>query len=180
MSRIGTQLITIPAGVTLAQSGDIMHISGPLGDLNIQVSGRIRIETSDNTVHVTRLKDDKESRSLHGLTRILISNAITGVTQGFTKDLELHGIGYRASLEGDILTLLLGYSHPITIQAPDGIKFNVQKNTITVHGIDKQKVGQISAIIREKRKPEPYKGKGIRYAQEHVRRKAGKTAKSTS
>jgi len=180
MSRIGTQLITIPAGVILAQSGDIMHISGPLGDLNIQVSGRIRIETSDDTVHVTRLKDDKESRSLHGLTRILISNAITGVTQGFTKDLELHGIGYRASLEGDILTLLLGYSHPITIQAPDGIKFNVQKNTITVHGIDKQKVGQISAIIREKRKPEPYKGKGIRYAQEHVRRKAGKTAKSTS
>lgn len=180
MSRIGTQTITIPEGVLITQLDDRLDIKGPLGKLDVIINNRIGILIDKNILHVTRAKDNKESRSFHGLTRVLIANAIIGVTQGFTKELELHGIGYRATLEGNNLVLILGYSHPIVIPAPEGIRFGVQKNIITVSGIDKQKVGQISAIIREKRKPEPYKGKGIRYAGEHVRRKAGKTAKSAS
>lgn len=180
MSRIGTQNIAIPDGVKLENGSDILTLSGPLGSLSVRMHDKIHVEESQDAITVTRLKDDTESRSLHGLVRMLIANSIIGVTQGFSKQLELHGIGYKASLEGDTLTLQLGYSHPILIKAPEGIQFSVQKNTITVRGIDKQKVGQISAIIREKRKPEPYKGKGIRYTNEHVRRKAGKTAKSAS
>jgi large subunit ribosomal protein L6 len=179
MSRIGSQLISIPDGVSVDYTDSVLHVTGPKGELSVTVSPRITAEINDGTIAVTRHGNDRIARSLHGLNRMLISNAITGVSAGFSKKLEMQGIGYRAQSDGTSLTLQVGFTHPVVIPAPQGISFNVEKNAlITVSGIDKQLVGQVAANIREVRKPEPYKGKGIRYAGELVRRKAGKAAKA--
>lgn len=180
MSRIGSQHIKLPAGVTLSIKLSEITVIGPKGSINVTKPGPIDIQMTNDEIIVKRNNNTKTSKSLHGLVRSLLSNAITGVSVGFTKQLELHGIGYRAILEGNNLVLSVGYSHPVKIEAPEGIQFDVQKNTISISGIDKQQVGQIAAVIRETRKPEPYKGKGIRYSGEHIRRKAGKAAKSTA
>jgi large subunit ribosomal protein L6 len=179
MSRIGSQLISIPDGVTVEQTDTVLRVTGPKGELHVTVSPRITVEINDGIIAVTRHGNDRIARSLHGLNRMLISNAIIGVSVGFSKKLEMQGIGYRAQSDGTSLTLQVGFTHPVVIPAPEGISFAVEKNAlITVSGIDKQLVGQVAANIREVRKPEPYKGKGIRYAGELVRRKAGKAAKA--
>lgn len=179
MSRVGKKPITIPQGVEINNDKGNITVKGPKGELNIKIHHRVNVSQNDNQLSVERRGDDKFSRSLHGLTRNLIANMIEGVTEGFTKQLELKGIGYRAQVEGNSLTLLVGFSHPVKIEAPQGIEFKVDKNTVvSVMGIDKQAVGQIAAQIRAVRPPEPYKGKGIRYAGELVRRKAGKATKA--
>lgn len=179
MSRIGTRLITIPSGVTTTLEDGHMRVTGPKGELTVVINHRINVSVQDDAISVNRSGNDKMARALHGLTRQLIANAVTGVSQGFTKRLEMHGIGYRAQTDGSQLTLTVGFSHPVIVQAPEGITFNVDKNTnIAVSGIDKERVGQIAAEIRAVKKPEPYKGKGIRYEGEYVRRKAGKAAKA--
>ncbi|HHT86119.1 MAG TPA: 50S ribosomal protein L6 [Clostridiales bacterium] len=179
MSRIGKLPITIPGGVTITVSDDrTVTVKGPKGELSEKISPLIGLEIDNGVVRVTRSSDDKQHRSLHGLSRTLINNMVVGVTQGFQKDLEIVGTGYRAQLQGTKLVLNLGYSHPVEFDPPKGIQFEVPApNKISVKGINKQQVGQIAADIRAKREPEPYKGKGIRYANENVRRKEGKTAK---
>jgi large subunit ribosomal protein L6 len=175
MSRIGKAAIAIPHGVEIKQAGSAVEVKGPKGMLSQSIPPGISLQVADGVIHVKRKGDAKRARSLHGLTRTLIANMITGVTQGFEKGLEIVGIGYRANLQGKDLQLNLGYSHPVIYPIPEGIQVEVEKqNKITVKGIDKQKVGQVAAEIRSFRKPEPYKGKGIRYADEQVRRKAGK------
>ncbi len=176
MSRIGRAPIPIPAGVEINQQGNILTVKGPKGVLTQKIPEGISIELSNGVLSVKRGGDTKLLRSLHGLMRSLIANMVTGVTEGFTKSLEIVGIGYRANLQGRELQLSLGYSHPIIYPLPEGIEVDVdsKQNRITVKGIDKQKVGQVAAEIRGFRKPDPYKGKGIRYVGEVVRRKAGK------
>ena len=177
MSRIGRQPIEIPAGVSVAVSPGRVQVSGPLGELTQQIPARIAVTQEDGRLLVTRPSDRGEDRALHGLTRTLIANMVEGVTKGFEKRLEIHGVGYRASLRGADLELSVGYSHPVVIPARPGISFEVPAPThIVVRGIDKQLVGQVAAEIRKVRPPEPYKGKGIRYQGEHVRRKVGKRA----
>lgn len=180
MSRIGKQIITIPTGVTLTQGADgALTVKGPKGELSYTPPALIKVEITEDKLAVTRLVESKEARAFHGLVRMLISNMITGVTKGFEKRLEVNGVGYRAQVQGNKVQLSLGYSHPIEYPVPDGITVAMdpdKKNVIIVTGIDKQKVGQVAADIRSYRKPEPYKGKGIRYENEIVRRKAGKTA----
>src|SRR3954471_6993094 len=177
MSRIGRQPIPLPAGVTVSIDPGRVMVAGPLGQLQQQVPLRMAIEQSDDTIVVTRPTDRGEDRALHGLTRTLVANMVEGVTKGFAKSLEIQGVGYRAVLKGTTLELAVGYSHPVTIEPPQGISFEVPAPTqITVKGNDKQQVGQIAAEIRRVRPPEPYKGKGIRYAGEQVRRKVGKRA----
>ncbi len=177
MSRIGKQPIEVPAGVNVALSPGRVQVNGPLGELSQQVPLRMTIEKQEETLVVTRPTDRGEDRSLHGLTRTLIANMVDGVTKGFEKRLEIQGVGYRASMRGNDLELLVGYSHPVIITPRPGITFEVPVPTqITVKGIDKQMVGQTAAEIRKVRPPEPYKGKGIRYEGEHVRRKVGKRA----
>jgi large subunit ribosomal protein L6 len=177
MSRIGRQPIPLPAGVTVSIDPGRVMVAGPLGQLSQQVPQRMAIEQSDDTIVVTRPTDRGEDRALHGLTRTLVANMVEGVTRGFAKSLEIQGVGYRAVLKGTTLELAVGYSHPVTIEPPQGISFEVPAPTqITVKGNDKQQVGQIAAEIRRVRPPEPYKGKGIRYAGEQVRRKVGKRA----
>src|SRR4051795_6426088 len=177
MSRIGRQPIPLPAGVTVSIDPGRVMVAGPLGQLMQQVPQRMSIEQNDDTIVVTRPTDRGEDRALHGLTRTLVANMVEGVTKGFAKSLEIQGVGYRAVLKGADLELAVGYSHPVLIQAPTGITFEVPAPTqITVKGNDKQQVGQIAAEIRRVRPPEPYKGKGIRYAGEQVRRKVGKRA----
>lgn len=179
MSRIGTKLITIPSDVTVTFNDGVLTATGPKGELTVTVSPRMTLKIEDNTITVDRGGNDKLARSLHGLTRQLIANAIEGVHANFTKKLEMHGIGYRAQTDGKQITLNVGFTHPVVFTAPEGVSFAVEKNTnISVIGIDKQKVGQIAAEIRATKKPEPYKGKGIRYEGEYVRRKAGKAAKA--
>jgi len=178
MSRIGRLPIDIPGGVTVNIDGQNVTVNGPKGELALVVSNPIRVSIEDNQVVVTRPDDERNSRSLHGLTRTLIANQITGVTQGYEKGLEVVGTGYRVATKGASLEFALGYSHSITVDPPAGITFEVEgNNKLTVKGIDKQAVGEVAANIRKLRKPEPYKGKGVRYAGEVVRRKAGKSGK---
>lgn len=179
MSRIGKAPIPIPQGVEIKQAGSTVEVKGPKGTLSHTIPVGVSLQVADGVIHVKRDGDAKRARSLHGLTRTLIANMVTGVTQGFEKGLEIVGIGYRANLQGRNLQLNVGYSHPVIYPLPEGIEVEVEKqNKITVKGIDKQQVGQAAAEIRSFRKPEPYKGKGIRYIGEQVRRKAGK-AKAT-
>jgi large subunit ribosomal protein L6 len=177
MSRIGKMPIEVPAGVTISLAPGRVTVNGPKGELSQAVSPAMKIEQSNGTLTVERPTDRGEHRALHGLTRSLIANMVEGVTNGFEKRLEIQGVGYRARLQGNALELALGYSHPVSVSAPEGIEFEVPQPTeVIVRGIDKQLVGEIAARIRKQRPPEPYKGKGIRYAGEHVRRKVGKRA----
>jgi len=177
MSRIGRSPIELPAGVSVSISPGRVMVNGPLGELAQELPQRMTIEQSDSTLTVTRPTDRGDDRALHGLTRSLVANMVEGVTRGFEKRLEIQGVGYRASMRGTALELNVGFSHPVVKDAPDGITYEVPTQTeIVVKGIDKQKVGQIAAEIRKVRPPEPYKGKGIRYQGEYVRRKVGKRA----
>lgn len=178
MSRIGKQLINLPNGVTIDIKPEKVIINGPKGQLSVTVPRGISVKSDEDKVTVLRKNDN--FKALHGLVRSLLNNAIIGVDKGFEKKLELNGVGYKAVLEGINLNLSLGFSHPIKYDAPEGIQFKVEKNSIIVSGIDKQQVGQVSAEIRSYRKPEPYKGKGIKYSDEIVRRKAGKAAKAAT
>jgi large subunit ribosomal protein L6 len=178
MSRIGRLPIDIPTGVTVTVSGQDVAVKGPKGELSLRVKEPIEARMEDNQILVTRPDDERESRSLHGLTRTLINNLIIGVTEGFEKKLQVVGTGYRLASKGQGVEFALGYSHPITVEPPAGITLTVEGNDkLTVSGIDKQAVGEVAANIRKLRKPEPYKGKGVRYAGENVRRKAGKAGK---
>jgi len=178
MSRIGKAPITVPSGVTVSIDGQSISVKGPKGELSRTFSELISISSDGEQLSVERVSDDRQARALHGLVRSLVQNMVTGVTDGFQKDLDIVGVGYRAQAKGKGLELSLGFSHPVLVDAPDGISFVVPQPTrIEVHGIDKQLVGQVAANIREWRKPEPYKGKGVRYVDEHVRRKAGKAGK---
>jgi len=178
MSRIGRLPIDVPSGVDVKVDGPAVTVKGPKGELNLTVSNPIEVKLEDGQVLVTRPNDERESRSLHGLTRSLIQNQIIGVTEGYSKGLEIVGTGYRVTQKGNSLEFALGFSHSITVDPPSGISFTVDGNTkLAVHGIDKQQVGEVAANIRKLRKPEPYKGKGVRYAGEVVRRKAGKAGK---
>ena len=177
MSRIGKKPIELPAGVNVALSPGRVQVNGPLGELTQHVPARIQIEKQDEQLLVTRPTERGEDRALHGLTRTLVANMVEGVTKGFEKRLEIQGVGYRATLRGTDLELSVGYSHPVLMKAPQGIAFDVPVPTqVVVKGIDKQQVGQVAAEIRRVRPPEPYKGKGIRYEGEYVRRKVGKRA----
>ena len=179
MSRIGMQPITIPSGVEVSINGTRVAVKGPKGQLDHDIVGGVSITRDADTLIVERVDDTRSNRSLHGLQRSLIANMVTGVSDGFSKDLEIVGVGYRAQAQGpDKMEIAVGFSHPVHVQAPPGITFEVPQPTrITVRGFDKQLVGQVAADIRKLRKPEPYKGKGIRYAGERVQRKAGKSAK---
>jgi large subunit ribosomal protein L6 len=177
MSRIGRQPIPVPAGVTIAIEPELVTVNGPKGELSERIHRDIAIERSGEELIVTRPTDRGEHRALHGLTRTLVANMVLGVTDGFEKRLEIQGVGYRAQLRGRDLELALGYSHPVPIKAPEGIEFEVPQPTrIIVRGASKQQVGEVAANIRKQRKPEPYKGKGIRYEGEYVPRKVGKRA----
>lgn len=178
MSRIGKEPITVPAGVDVTLAPQFVRVKGPKGTLERVLPKDIVVSREGNTITVTRPTESGEHRSLHGLTRTLIANLVQGVTEEFTKNLEIHGVGYRCALKGDTLELSLGYSHPVVVPTPPGITFEVPTPTrITVRGADKELVGQIAANIRAKRKPDPYKQKGVRYAGEVIRKKAGKTSK---
>ena len=178
MSRIGKIPVIIPEGVEVTINGQEITAKGPLGTEVVTIRPEITVAKEANTLVVTRANDDRRSRSLHGLSRTLISNAVNGVKNGFTKKLEIVGVGYRAAMNGNTLNLALGYSHPVDIVAPEGIKIVVEANTkISITGANKQAVGDIAALIRSKRPPEVYKGKGIKYEGEYIRRKAGKTGK---
>ena len=177
MSRIGRKPINIPAGVDVKFESGVVTVKGSKGTLTQKVHPHMGVEIKDGVITVTRPNDLKQNRALHGLTRSLINNMVEGVVSGFTKELEVNGVGYRVQKQGSNLVMNLGYSHQVTVPEVEGIKFEAQGNKITVHGPDKQKVGQIAAEIREKRPPEPYKGKGIKYVDEVIRRKEGKTGK---
>ncbi len=180
MSRIGNKTITIPAGVEISVSeGNEVTVKGPKGTLTRQFNGMIQIDVDGNIITVKRPNDDKVTKQLHGTTRALLHNMVVGVSEGFTKELVIEGVGYRAAVSGNTLTLNMGYSHPVVITAEEGLTIECPKNQqIIVKGIDKQRVGELAANIRAVRKPEPYKGKGIAYKGEHIRRKEGKTAAS--
>ncbi len=178
MSRIGKVPVPVPAGVDITIDGAAVTITGPKGTLTHTVPAPITVVQEDGTLVVTRPDDERASRSLHGLTRTLLANLVTGVTEGYTKRLEIVGTGYRVTAKGDSLEFALGFSHPVAVAPPEGISFAVESPTrFSVVGIDKQQVGEVAANIRKIRKPEPYKGKGVRYAGEVVRRKAGKAGK---
>ncbi len=178
MSRIGKEPITVPAGVDVTLEPQFVRVKGPKGTLERALPRDIVVSQEGNTITVTRPTESGEHRSLHGLTRTLIANLVQGVTEEYTKNLEIHGVGYRCALKGNTLELSLGYSHPVVVPTPPGITFEVPTPTrITVRGADKELVGQIAANIRAKRKPDPYKQKGVRYAGEVIRKKAGKTSK---
>ncbi len=178
MSRIGRMPIALPEGVEVVQEGSRLRVTGPLGTLEREIHPDMKIERSDGQLQVVRPSDQPRHRALHGLTRTLVSNMVTGVTSGFTRALEISGVGYRAQLQGQKLILALGYSHPVEVDPPAGIEFRVESPTrLAVFGADKELVGQTAAYIRSRRKPEPYKGKGIKYAGEHILRKAGKAGK---
>ena len=177
MSRIGKNPVPIPQGVEVTMDGRLLRVKGPKGELTQEIHPDITVSVEDGEVRVTRPDDEREHRALHGLFRSLIANMVTGVTEGYVRRLEIVGVGYRAAKQGDGLRLQLGYSHPIEVDAPEGITFDVPTPTrITVSGASKQQVGQVAANIRALRKPEPYKGKGIRYEGELIRRKSGKAA----
>ncbi|MGN0959240.1 MAG: 50S ribosomal protein L6 [Coriobacteriales bacterium] len=179
MSRIGKLPVSVPAGVEVSINGNEVTVKGPKGELTRSFYSALTIDQAeDNSIVVTRPDDERESRAQHGLTRTLINNMVIGVSEGYSKTLELVGVGYRAAVKGDKLEMNLGFSHPVIVEKPEGINFECPDQAkIVVSGIDKQQVGQVAADIRKWRKPEPYKGKGIRYQGEHIRRKEGKTAK---
>ncbi len=179
MSRIGKAPITVPSGVEVKMSGASVTVKGPKGTLTRDLVGGISVRQEENTLLVERPNDERQSRSLHGLSRALVNNMVVGVTEGFTKELEIVGVGYRAELKGpSALRLNLGFSHPVDVAAPEGVTFEVPVQTrIIIKGIDKEAVGQVAANIRSIRKPEPYKGKGVRYLNERILRKAGKAGK---
>ena len=179
MSRIGKLPVSVPAGVEVSINGNEVTVKGPKGELTRSFYSALTIEQAeDNSIVVSRPDDERESRAQHGLTRTLINNMVIGVSEGYSKTLELVGVGYRAAFKGDKLEMNLGFSHPVIVEKPEGINFECPDQAkIVVSGIDKQQVGQVAADIRKWRKPEPYKGKGIRYQGEHIRRKEGKTAK---
>lgn len=175
MSRIGRAPITVPAGVTITQNGNVVTVKGPKGELTREFVADMIIEVADNTITVKRPTDNKEHRALHGLTRTLLNNMVIGVTAGFSKTLEINGVGYRAAKQGNNINLSLGFSHPVIVEPPTGITFEVPApNKIIVSGINKEVVGAMAAKIRGYRQPEPYKGKGIKYEGEVIRRKVGK------
>ncbi|GAA4641568.1 50S ribosomal protein L6 [Gordonia humi] len=178
MSRIGKNPIAIPAGVDVTIDGQDVKVKGPKGELSLTVSEPIEVTKEENTIVVTRPNDERRNRALHGLSRTLVNNLVIGVTEGYTRKMEIFGVGYRVQAKGKDLEFALGYSHPVPIEAPEGITFAVESPTkFSVSGIDKQQVGQISANIRRLRRPDPYKGKGVRYEGEQIRRKVGKTGK---
>ena len=177
MSRIGRAPITVPAGVEVkVDANNHITVKGPKGTLERDLVPQIKVEVNEGVINVTRPNDEKQNRSLHGLTRTLVANMVTGVTEGYKKTLEVNGVGYRCTKEGNKLVLNIGYSHPVNVEEIDGIVIEVPNpNTVVINGIDKQKVGQFAADVRAKRPPEPYKGKGIKYSDEVVHRKEGKT-----
>lgn len=178
MSRIGKKPVEIPEGVEVKVDGQVVTAKGPLGTETVTVCPEISVKLEDNHVVLAKVQDDRKSRSLWGLSRTLVNNAVQGVKHGFEKKLEINGVGYRANMEGTVLNLALGYSHPVKVEPPQGITITVENNTkITVKGANKQLVGDVAAEIRGKRPPEVYKGKGIKYEGEYIRRKAGKTGK---
>jgi large subunit ribosomal protein L6 len=178
MSRIGKLPIPVPANVDVTIDGQSISVKGPKGTLSHTVAEPIVVEREDGVLTVTRPDDERRNRALHGLTRSLVNNLVVGVTEGYEKKLEIHGVGYRVQLKGSDLEFSLGYSHPVKVSAPEGITFAVEAPTrFSVQGIDKQRVGEVAANIRKLRKPDPYKGKGVRYAGEKIRRKVGKTGK---
>ena len=178
MSRIGKAPIAVPNGVEVTINGRNVTVKGPKGTLSRDIPGEIIVRKEESTILVERPNDERQNRALHGLSRTLVSNMVVGVTDGFTKELEIVGVGYRAEAQGQNLRLALGFSHPVIVPAPDGISFEIPAQTrVIVKGIDKELVGQVAANIRSIRKPEPYKGKGVRYLGERVMRKAGKTGK---
>jgi len=176
MSRIGRQPITIPAGVTVVIEGKTVKATGPLGELSVVLMPGIAIAQVENELRVSKEVENNDTAKSYGLMRTLVSNAVNGVATGFSKQLEVNGVGFRVALAGKTLTMSLGFSHPVVYELPENIEGKVEKNVITISGADKQLVGQVAADIRQLKKPEPYKGKGIKYATEHIRRKAGKTA----
>ena len=180
MSRIGRAPINVPAGVTVTvdAANAVVTVKGPKGTLDLNYNNRMNVVCENNVITVTRPSDEKEDRALHGLTRTLIYNMVVGVTEGYTKKLEVNGVGYRVAMQGKALNLTLGYSHPVIVDAPEGITFETpDANTIIIKGINKQVVGETAAFVRSRRAPEPYKGKGIKYEGEKIRRKSGKTGK---
>ena len=179
MSRIGRMPVIVPSGVNVEIKGSHLRVKGPRGELNRVFPAAMQISLNDGVIEVTRPSDEREHRALHGMTRALINNMVVGVSTGFDKILEVNGVGYRAELNGNNLVLYVGYSHPVTVTPPPGIKFDVDAKTrqIKISGYDKEQVGQVAANIREVRPPEPYKGKGIKYLEEKLRHKAGKTGK---
>jgi large subunit ribosomal protein L6 len=179
MSRIGNSPISLPSGVDVKVGEDVVEVKGPKGSLTQTINPTITVSVDDGVVTVERDNDERENRALHGLTRALLNNMVIGVTDGYSKELTAVGVGYRAALKGRTLELQVGFSHPVVMEAPDGVTFEVPEPTkIIVSGMDKQKVGQVAADVRAVRPPEPYKGKGIRYSDEYVRRKAGKAGVS--
>ncbi|MGD9129472.1 MAG: 50S ribosomal protein L6 [Candidatus Woesebacteria bacterium] len=177
MSRIGKTPVDIPAGVTVSVTDRVVDVKGPKGNLTVDLPKQIEVEVKDNQLFINRKDDEKESKALHGLIRSLINNNVLGVTEGYKKTLKLVGTGYRVAAKGEALSITVGYSHPVEVVPQEGVKLSIEGNNIIhVEGIDKQLVGQVAANIRSIRKPEPYKGKGIRYHDEVVRRKAGKAA----
>ena len=178
MSRIGKMPIPVPSGVTVdIKEGNLVTVKGPKGTLERVLPSILTVKVEDGQIKVERPNDEKETKALHGLTRSLINNMVVGVTDGYKKTLEINGVGYRAQKQGKKLTLSLGFSHPVEMEDPEGIETKVVDNKIEVEGIDKEKVGQYAAVIRDKKRPEPYKGKGIKYSDEVIRRKVGKTGK---
>jgi large subunit ribosomal protein L6 len=178
MSRIGKNPVPVPSGVTVDLDGPTVTVKGPKGQLSHTVAEPITVTTEDGVITVSRPDDERRSKSLHGLTRTLIANMVTGVTEGYVRKLEIHGTGYRVQAKGSNLEFALGFSHPVTIEPPQGVSFTVENPTrFSVSGIDKQQVGEVAANIHKLRKPDPYKGKGIRYEGEQIRRKVGKAGK---
>ena len=178
MSRIGNKPITVPEGIEVTLDGQKITVKGPKGTLEREIHNNITVKLEDGVIKVSRSDNEKENRSLHGLTRSLINNMIQGVSQEYTKQLEINGVGYRAAKQGKTLVLTLGYSHPVKMEEPQGITYEVPNpNSIIVKGIDKELVGQMAAEVRKQRPPEVYRGKGIKYVDEHIRRKVGKTGK---
>ncbi len=178
MSRIGKMPIAVPAGITVSVAeNNKVTVKGPKGELSRVLPSQMTIKQEGDSITVERPNDEKENRALHGLTRTLINNMVIGVSDGYSKTLEINGVGYRAAKQGKNLTLNLGFSHPVVMEDPEGIETKVEDNKIIISGIDKEKVGQYAAVIRDKKRPEPYKGKGIKYIDEVIRRKVGKTGK---
>lgn len=176
MSRIGRKPITVPAGVTVEQKDRHISVTGSKGKLELTLMPDIKLEQDNGTLTMSKVIETPETQRTYGLMRTLVANMVQGVSTGFTRQLEINGVGYRASVSGNLITFALGFSHPVLFQLPQGVEASIERNLITITGYDKQVVGQVAANIRALKKPEPYKGKGIKYVEEHIRRKAGKTA----